>query len=525
MLGLLLAAASVAQPHNALPIDPRHHRDARCPKAIQLDGDKQRDPASKSSYLWTPGLPSAAACAYACCGDWSCEAFAFIAPASSVYPKGKGNCTGSSACCVFKDDLDALVAGAKGVTTGRRSKLPARAAPYANSTKVLHTVLEPKMYVGINGDEFPITWGKDGNQYTGAGDNSQANETGTPLSFFRVKGGPTELGCTYPPNKHNQPTPTCKNINEQGKHVPVTSKSALAACPSWHDGIPNLKSSGVISVDGVLYWAISCFNYGDNLVFNRQRYGPAWIITSHDNGVSWNVDATNTSMFPGRLSAPRFVQYGQDFAGAPDDWVYVYFPGTSGDSAFFENNDQMLLGRVNKHKILERSAYQFFNGIQLDGSDVWTSDSTIATSVWHFPLQTSVQQANYHAGMKRYIFANWAWISYDGYGRPDHTADEVNGRTGHQRTQLSLVEAPNPWGPFKVFYRNDDWGGIDLQKQFSVGGYTPVIPPAWIGDNDFWIVFTQCCGNPRPPLNNYNFNAQRVTFKLSDGRSRREASA
>ena len=24
-------------------------------------------------------------------------------------------------------------------------------------------------------------------------------------------------------------------------------------------------------------------------------------------------------MFPGRLAAPRFVQYGQDFAGAPDD--------------------------------------------------------------------------------------------------------------------------------------------------------------------------------------------------------------
>ena len=31
---------------------------------------------------------------------------------------------------------------------------------------------------------------------------------------------------------------------------------------------------------------------------------------------------------------------------------------------------------------------------------------------------------------QRYIFANWAWISYDGKPRPDHTADEINGRTG-----------------------------------------------------------------------------------------------
>ena len=177
-----------------------------------------------------------------------------------------------------------------------------------------------------------------------------------------------------------------------------------------------------------------------------------------------------------------------------------------------ENNDEILLARVEKSQLLSRDAYEFFNGIELDGTTSWTTDSTIARSVWEFPLMTSVQQANYHPGLKRYIFANWAWISYDGYPRPDHTGDEKNGRTGHQRTQLSLVEAPNPWGPFSVFFRDDDWSGIDNQNEASFGGYTPVIPPAWVGKDDFWIVFTQCCGNPRPPLNNYNFNAQHVTF-------------
>ena len=77
------------------------------------------------------------------------------------------------------------------------------------------------------------------------------------------------------------------------------------------------------------------------------------------------------------------------------------------------------------------------------GAVQWTSDATIASHVWEFPLMTSVQQANYHPTLKRYIFANWAWISYDGNPRPDHTADERNDRTGHQRTQLSLVEV---WG-------------------------------------------------------------------------------
>ena len=90
-------------------------------------------------------------------------------------------------------------------------------------------------------------------------------------------------------------------------------------------------------------------------------------------------------------------------------------------------------------------------------------------AVWQFPLMTSVQQANYHPGLKRYIFANWAWISYDGYPRPDHTADEKNDRTGHQRTQLSLVEAPNPWGPFSIMHRDDDWSGLDLTGEEGGG--------------------------------------------------------
>ena len=56
---------------------------------------------------------------------------------------------------------------------------------------------------------------------------------------------------------------------------------------------------------------------------------------------------------------------------------YVYFPGTQGDSAFFENNDQMLLARVEKTKLLERDAYEFYNGVGLDGSVYWTTDSTV----------------------------------------------------------------------------------------------------------------------------------------------------
>ena len=81
-------------------------------------------------------------------------------------------------------------------------------------------------------------------------------------------------------------------------------------CVRWHGNIPNLKSSGALSINGTLYWMVSCFDYGDDTTFNRQRYGPATIMTSKDGGKTWNDNATSHSMFQGRLGAPRFVNYG-----------------------------------------------------------------------------------------------------------------------------------------------------------------------------------------------------------------------
>lgn len=79
---------------------------------------------------------------------------------------------------------------------------------------------------------------------------------------------------------------------------------------------------------------------------------------------------------------------------------------------------------------------------------------------------------------------------------------------------LTLFEAPTPWGPFSVFYRDDDWRYADG----SSGAYTPVVPPAWLSDDgSFWVVSTQCCGVPEyPPTNWYAFNAQRVDVQLAE---------
>ena len=49
-------------------------------------------------------------------------------------------------------------------------------------------------------------------------------------------------------------------------------------------------------------------------------------------------------------------------------------------------------------------------------------------------------------------YLGW-WFLRAGNPRPDHTPDERNSRTSHQRTQLTLIEGPDPWGPWRWMKR------------------------------------------------------------------------
>ena len=379
------------------------------------------------------------------------------------------------------------------------------------------------------GDEFPTTWDDDGYQYSGAGDNFGAapyKNTGSPLTLWRIAGR----------------DPPAAEFNLQGAHVPINSPGSLEACPSHKGAAPNLKSQSLLAVDGMLYWAVSCFAYVDpdphdpdhaglDNVFNRQRYGvndTSWIVASADHGLTWNITATDYHFFRGRLSSPRFINAGQGYRAATDPaHVYAVFVGTeTNNKAFFENNDAMWLGRVPTARLLDRSAWTFYAGTSA-GQPTWTADDTIAVSIFRHPLMTATQQVTYNVGLKRYMMAVWGWCDPDGNPRGQLTASNTEGRIagwgthgapsasrkdGHDRTQLSLWEAPEPWGPWRYFHRDDDWQGPDG----SSGGYTPVFPPAWVSDagDEVWMVFTQCCPGhfQSGPVNHYNFTYQRLSL-------------
>ena len=132
-------------------------------------------------------------------------------------------------------------------------------------------------------DNWPITWGDDDHLYTAYGDGHGFEPLIKPklsLGFARVEGGPADF----------------RGFNirsETGERV--------------GNGVNGVKASGMLMIDGTLYM----------LVRNTKNSTLAW---STDHGVTWTWGFTFDTSF----GCPAFLNFGRNYAGARDDFVYVY---------------------------------------------------------------------------------------------------------------------------------------------------------------------------------------------------------
>jgi hypothetical protein len=350
------------------------------------------------------------------------------------------------------------------------------------STFIVDVKLDPHRYHAAMGDTWPLTWGSDGNLYGAAGDNQ-----GSPMNFWRIEDRPIDEFTGIIP-----PLEGVYLVN----NFPVDCKQYCKTMPGF-DTTTGVKPAGLISVQGVLYLAVENMNYGDNPQFNRQHNVNGWIITSNDFGKTWKVDATKRDFFSGRVASAHFIQFGKDNADAPDEYVYAYFPAADDGKSYWENQDYLLLGRVPRDQILVRSAWKFFAGRQPSGEELWDADSAKAAQVFRYPHMTGEDHVTYNPVLKRYLLAN--------YGFHDHG----NPRPYHQKfvvdvcpSQVTLFESPNIWGPWSLFYRNDDFG--------TCGEYNLSFPQKWMSKDGktMWMV---SAGS----YDDYNFVAQKFILVVA----------
>jgi hypothetical protein len=154
------------------------------------------------------------------------------------------------------------------------------------------------------------------------------------------------------------------------------------------DSAWGVKPAGLIECDGTLYFGVQAQNYGTDPTFRRQTNIHGWIITSRDYGQTWDREATPIDFFTGRTASCHFVQYGQANRGAPDGYVYAFFPGVGYDgNSYWDNGDFILLGRVPAKEIVRRDAWQFWAGAA-GALPRWSGDVSAALPVFEYPSMT-----------------------------------------------------------------------------------------------------------------------------------------
>ena len=285
-------------------------------------------------------------------------------------------------------------------------------------------------------DNWPMTWGDDGALYTAYGDG-WGFEPGVPeklsLGLAKVLGQPPEIRCV----NIRSDTGEQKGDGKRGK-----------------------KASGLLMVDGVLYMLV-------------RNAGNAVLAWSADHSRTWTwADRKFTTGF----GCPTFLNFGKDYAGARDGYVYVYSPDA--DDAYAPA-DHMVLARVPRDRIRERDAYEFFRGLGADGSPAWTKEVGQRGAVLTDRGRCSRSGVSYDAGLKRYL---WCRTLPRG-GRP-------------ARYGLAIDEAAEPWGPWSNVFTAEEWD-VDAGESCS-------LPTKWMSADGTaaYLVFSGAD----------NFCVRRVTF-------------
>lgn len=263
-------------------------------------------------------------------------------------------------------------------------------------------------------DNWAVTWAADGHQYTTWGDGGGfggTNQNGrVPLGYARLEGG-----------KDNYSGYNIWGGVNSGREEPTEASFGG-------------KSYGILALDNKLYtWASlhgsDQVEYGDKKLFRWNEQTRDWV----DTGV---VIRSEENFF-----SPTFLQFGQNYQGARDDYVYMYWNKVQDRQDWnVQKPGGVYLVRVDREEIEDRTAYEYFTG--MSGSSVnWSGNASQMQPVFldqaNGNMRTSV---SYNTGLKRYLLMT----------------QQVN-RFRAEGARMGVYEAPEPWGPWRTVLYEDPW--------------------------------------------------------------------
>jgi len=287
-------------------------------------------------------------------------------------------------------------------------------------------------------DNWPLTWADDGAMYTAYGDGwgfEPGTEIKLSLGFARIEGGPEDFTGV------NIRTVTGERVG-QGRYGP--------------------KASGMLMVDGVLYM----------LVRNTGNARLAW---SEDRGKTWRWCGWR---FGESFGCPSFLNFGRNYAGARDGFVYVY--SHDAETAYL-SADGTVLARAPKDGLRDRFAWEFFAGFDGAGEPIWSGDVRKRRPVFTNPGRCYRTSATYNPGLGRYLMCQ-----------------VVAGGDSRFKGGFGIYDAPEPWGP---------WTTVFYTREWDVGpGESMNLPAKWMSADgrECHLVFS----------GDDSFSVRKVTFEV-----------
>ncbi len=286
-------------------------------------------------------------------------------------------------------------------------------------------------------DNWAVTWADDGEQYGAWGDGWGWAETGDKRS----------LGVT--------------RISGTSTHPDGTDLWGLPTA-----GTRGGKSYGILSVGGHLYMWVGpgsgVTSYDEARLYESTTHGTAWTAASWAFGKSTS------------LVMPTFLNFGQDYANARDEYVYTYFIRLQGNPSGLDVHipGKIDLARVPETEIMTRQSWTFFTGLDESGSPQWSSDPAARVAVFQDVNGVGWNcSVSYNAGLRRYLLCTEHTSSFEG--------------------RLGVFDAPTPWGPWTTAYYSDS-DGIFGSGQIETNTFFWNFANKWLSDDgkDFVLVFT-----------------------------------
>ncbi|MEZ5352432.1 MAG: serine hydrolase [Bryobacteraceae bacterium] len=247
-------------------------------------------------------------------------------------------------------------------------------------------------------DNWPTTWGDDDAIYTAYGDGygfEPLLKEKLGLGFAKLVGAP-------------------------GSFEGINIRSASGE--NKGSGANGKKASGLLMVKGVLWMLV-------------RNAGNAQLAWSSDHAKTWTwSDWKFTTSF----GHPTFLNFGRNYAGARDGYVYVY--STDADTAYLPSS-RMILARAPADRMRERAAWEFFERVDSAGQPQWSADIEKRGAVFeNAPYLCYRTQVSYNAGLKRYILTQI-----------------LPGEAPRFQGGFGVYDAPEPWGPWTTAFFTERW--------------------------------------------------------------------